>query len=185
MNKLFTLILVFTTMFAYTNAQSLNKQQKKAVKKELKSYKKSPESYVANKEKSKSEIERLKEENSDYKNEIIEKNVEIGVLKDTIAALRVKNLELQNKLEDVFAAPELGYRVQIGYYRVFDLNKYLEDPRHFMSEEIDGANRYSIGYLTDLNVARSLRNDLRKIGIKDAFVSEYNNGVRNMEFKDK
>jgi hypothetical protein len=172
-------------MFAYTNAQSLNKQQKKAVKKELKSYKKSPESYVASKEKSKSEIERLKEENSDYRSEIIEKNVEIGVLKDTIAALRVKNLELKNMMQDGLGTPELGYRVQIGYYKVFDLNKYLEDPRYFMSEEIDGANRYSIGYFTDLNVARSFRNDIRKMGIRDAFVSEYHKGVRNMEFKDK
>jgi septal ring factor EnvC (AmiA/AmiB activator) len=185
MKKIFTLVLVLTSFFAYTNAQSLTKTQKKQVKKELKSFKKSPESYVAQKERNKSEIERLKDDLKQCQDEIVMKNQEIGILKDTIAALRIRNLELTTRLEEKENPPAVGYRVQVGYYKVFDINKYLQEPRSVKSEEIDGANRYSIGYFTDLDMATSFRNDLRKMGIRDAFISEYHNGVRNMEFKDK
>lgn len=185
MKKMLLMLVVFSTIFVFADAQSLSKQEKKQIKKELKSYKKNPESYVAGKEKTKNELQDLKNEISSLKDELSLRNSEIGTLKDEIAALKIKNLELENAAKEAEQAPELGYRVQIGYYKVFDINKYLAEPKTVVSEEIDGANRYSIGYFTDLQQAVEFRNDLRKMGIKDAFVSKYHRGTRDMEFRHK
>lgn len=185
MKKLVLLLVVFSTMFVFADAQSLTKQEKKQVKKELKTYKKNPETYVAGKEKTKNELQDLRNEINSLRDQLAQRNSEIGSLKDEIAALKIKNLELENAANKAEEAPELGYRVQIGYYKVFDINKYLADPKTVVSEEIDGANRYSIGYFTDLQQAVEFRNDLRKMGIKDAFVSKYDRGVRDMQFRHK
>lgn len=185
MYKLLLPLLMFTMLFVGVDAQNLSKQEKKQVKKELKTFKKNPESYISGKEKTKNELKDLRNEVSNLKDQLAQRNSEIGSLKDEIAALKIKNLELENAASKVEEAPELGFRVQIGYYKVFDINKYLVEPKTVVSEEIDGANRYSIGYFTDLEQAVEFRNDLRKMGIKDAFVSKYNRGSRDMEFKHK
>jgi septal ring factor EnvC (AmiA/AmiB activator) len=185
MNRLILLVVMLSTLFVFADAQSLSKQEKKQVKKELKNFKKNPESYVSGKEKTKNALQDLRNEVSNLKDQIAKRNSDIESLKDEIAALKIKNLELENALTKEEEAPELGFRVQIGYYKVFDINKYLVEPKTVVSEEIDDANRYSIGYFTDLEQAVQFRNDLRKMGIKDAFVSKYNRGSRDMEFKHK
>lgn len=184
--KKFVTVLFFVIAIIFTvDAQKMSKKEKKKIKKELKQYRKNPENFVKMQESKSEEIESLSEQVAEKRNDLDQKDNLIGELNDTITALRIKNVELQNKASGT-DHPEMGYRVQIGYYKVFDLNKYLlGNPKDIYSEKVDGANRYSVGYFDNLEEARSFRNDLRKMGIKDAFVSQYQNGNRNMEFDDK
>lgn len=185
MKKIATILFLILAVSFTVDAQKLSKKEKKQIKKELKQLRKNPENYVKQKDNTNQLIEELSERVSDKTVDLSEKNNMIGALNDTITALRIKNIELENKVND-YNHPDMSYRVQIGYYKVFDLNKYLlGNPKDIYSEKVDGANRYSVGYFDNLEEARSFRNDLRKMGIKDAFVSQYENGTRNMKFDDK
>lgn len=81
-------------------------------------------------------------------------------------------------------APQSGtvYKVQIGLYKEFNINKYFAEPRFIGYEEVDGMNRYIISYFPDEEIAKSFVADVRKMGIKDAFVSKYIDGQRVYEW---
>lgn len=81
-------------------------------------------------------------------------------------------------------APQKGtvYKVQIGLYKEFNINKYFEQPRYIGYEEVDGMNRYIISYFPDEEIAKNFVKDVRKMGIKDAFVSKYIDGERVYEW---
>lgn len=185
MRKFISILFLVIAIFFTVDAQNMTKKERKKIKKELKQHRKNPENYVKMQEAKTEQIQELSERVAEKRVDLDKKNNVISELNDTITALRIKNLELQNTVNK-YDHPEMGFRVQIGYYKVFDLNKYLlENPKDIYSEKVDGANRYSIGYFDNLEEARAFRNDLRKMGIKDAFVSQYENGNRNMQFDDK
>lgn len=74
------------------------------------------------------------------------------------------------------------YKVQIGLYKEFNINKYFEEPRYIGYESVDGMNRYIIGYFPDEQIAEDFVKDVRKMGVKDAFVSKYIDGQRVYEW---
>jgi len=80
--------------------------------------------------------------------------------------------------------PEKGtiYKVQIGLYEEFNINKYFEQPRYIGYEEVDGMNRYIISFFPDEETAKKFVVDVRKMGVKDAFVSKYIDGQRVYEW---
>ena len=70
------------------------------------------------------------------------------------------------------------YSVQIG---VFSTKKYPLISKKFIPGNITATNgyfKYSLGLFSTVNEAKKLRNELRKIGFKDAFVASYVNGKR-------
>lgn len=81
-------------------------------------------------------------------------------------------------------APQSGtvYKVQIGLYKEFNINKYFAEPRFIGYEEVDGMNRYIISYFPDEEIAKNFVADVRKMGIRDAFVSKYIDGQRVYEW---
>jgi hypothetical protein len=74
------------------------------------------------------------------------------------------------------------YQVQMGYYQYLDLVSFNEKLKTIKAEEVDGAKRYVIGHFENVMDAIQFSNDIKKLGIKDAFVSQYEDGVRNMTF---
>jgi glucan-binding YG repeat protein len=85
---------------------------------------------------------------------------------------------------DMKNAPKKGtiYKVQIGLYEKFNINKYFDEPKYMGYEMVDGMNRYVVGYFNDETVAESFVKDVRKMGIKDAFVAKYVDGKRVFEW---
>jgi hypothetical protein len=75
------------------------------------------------------------------------------------------------------------YKIQLGLYKKFNINKYFEDLKYIGYEIVDGKNRYVIGYFNDEQTAQSFVKDVRKMGIKDAFVAKYVDGKRIYEKK--
>lgn len=112
------------------------------------------------------EIQRLRDEISQKDKVIQDKANEIAELKRTIPAGRV-------------------YRVQIGAFVKF---KPSADPlfaQQFMSESKDEMNRYTIGMFREEDNAELFRQDIMKMGIKDAWIVAYNDGIRDESFKPK
>lgn len=71
------------------------------------------------------------------------------------------------------------FRVQIGAYQKFKIDDRLANSeKNFSGEYVDGLNKYLIGRFRSYDLAKEFRQDIIKLGIKDAFVVGYVDGVR-------
>lgn len=186
------------------NAQELSKDEKKRLKDELKNYmgdlagyKAKMQDIRATLDSNEAEIKRLKDdvafmstkavelENkvADFDKELIKCNEENNILKGNPAP-NADPAVVKTVMAGMNNAPQKGtvYKVQIGLYKQFNINKYFDQPRYIGYEEVDGMNRYIISYFPDESVATQFVEDVRKMGIKDAFVSKYIDGVRVYEW---
>jgi len=204
MKKLFT-ILAFATFFSqFTFGQELTKAEKKRLKDELKTYEKDLAGYKAKMEdiratldSNDAEIKRLKDDlayastkQAELENKIASLDTDLKNAKDEASLLKGEHVEgadstVITKVQTAMSnAPQQGtvYKVQIGLYKEFNINKYFDQPRYIGYEEVDGMNRYIISYFPEEEVAKNFVADVRKMGIKDAFVAKYVDGVRVYEW---
>ncbi len=209
MRKIFPVLVCTIFMLQTSFAQGLSKEEKKRLKDELKGYEKDLEGYKAKMQdirttldSNDAEIKRLKDdfaysstkqaelENkvADYDHEVSRLQTENNVLKGY--APDGNDSTLVNKQTGgvstaiITNAAQKGtvYKVQIGLYKEFNINKYFEAPRFIGYEDVDGLNRYIISYFPDEEIAKDFVKDVRKMGIKDAFVSKYIDGQRVYEW---
>jgi len=179
--KIITLVLagVFTTQIA--SAQNLSKVEKKRLKKEIKRYKKDPAQYKKMKTRNKEEIAQRDETIGELTKRLDEQNDEMRALRDSFIVLSKKynNLKAKGSTE----IPEgTVYAVQIGFFKLLQLDEFNSRVRTIRAENQDGGKRYVIGYFRDLESAKQFNEEIKTIGIDDAFVSQYINGTRNREF---
>lgn len=212
MKKILSLLTFLTVLFQMSFGQTLSKEETKRLKAELKNYSKDLAGYKAKMEdirntldSNDAEIKRLKDdfvysstkqaelENrvADYDHEIVSLQKENNVLKgyapdgsDSDAVNHKGSVNQQAGTGSLAKEPATGtiYKVQIGLYKEFNINKYFEEPRFIGYEEVDGMNRYIISYFPDEDIAKDFVKDVRKMGIKDAFVSKYIDGQRVYEW---
>jgi hypothetical protein len=103
-------------------------------------------------------------------------------LADKLAALEAQYAKLKRSMPSTQVPMGIVYQVQMGYYQYLDLVSFNEKLKTIKAEEVDGAKRYVIGHFENVMDAIQFSNDIKKLGIKDAFVSQYEDGVRNMTF---
>ena len=72
----------------------------------------------------------------------------------------------------------MKYRLQIGLYEQFDITSFLEQIKVVSFEQVDGKFRYTIGNFNTEEEAEMFKEAVRRMGIKDAFVSYYLDGIR-------
>jgi hypothetical protein len=71
------------------------------------------------------------------------------------------------------------YRVQIGAYQKFKIDdKMANTESNFSGETMDNLNKYLIGRFKSYDLAQAFRRDIIKLGIRDAFVVAYQDGIR-------
>ena len=165
-------------------SQSLSKKDIKDLKKEIKTLKKDPYKY-----------KQLKD-HSGIKDIVINEQIyEISALNKEIKETHKKLEEVKSKpatapisLDDLnkntdndcgINAPGKNYRVQIGLYKSLDLTKFLDAVKFIEYERVGVNYRYSIGNFKTEAEAEAFKLEIRKMGIKDAFVSEYTSGKRD------
>ena len=204
MKKIFSFILLATVISSVAFGQELSKTEKKRLKDELKTYEKDLAGYKAKMDNIRTtldsndaEIKRLKDDlayastkQAELENKIASLDVDLKKVKDEAALLRGENVEgadseVVAKVQTAMTnKAEKGtvYKVQIGLYKQFNINKYFEQPRYIGYEEVDGMNRYIISYFPDEEIAKGFVKDVRRMGIKDAFVSKYIDGQRVYEW---
>ena len=184
--KFFSLILVLLLSVS-TQAQKLTKEQKKQLKNELKSYKKNLEGYYQQKQTS----QKATEDNT----ALVQK------LKDDLAVAEGEKAELEKRLEatnrllgeceskpaKVVDASEVPmgtvYKVQIGFYKKYDITANFAHPKFVGYEDVEGFKRYVISSFETEEEAEKLKKDLRGLGIKDAFVAKYVDKQRVFEWE--
>ncbi|MGB1248520.1 MAG: hypothetical protein ACPG4Z_06510 [Chitinophagales bacterium] len=187
-------LLIFTILLSISLVgyaqDDLSKEEKKEIKQQLKQYKKDPASFVDKIDGYEDDISTLEENLKNANEQVSEKNMELTKAGSKIEELSGQVLDLQNELEsndDCATMPEgTTYRVQIGLYEFFHLSADAQDEvRTLLLEEVNGQSRYSIGNFATVEEAVQFKLDMIQMGIDDAFVSEYVNGERNMDFDEK
>jgi|TARA_B110000977_G_scaffold161732_1_gene206840 hypothetical protein len=176
------LTLLFVISFTAAEAQSLSKKEKKALKKEIKTYKKDPQKWVSMQNSHKKEIKVLSDEVTALKAKIAADNAERLVLADKLVALEAQYAILKKSMPTTELPAGIVYQVQMGYYQYLDLVSFNDKLKTIKAEEIGGAKRYVIGHFENVMDALQFSNDIKALGINDAFVSQYKNGVRNMDY---
>ncbi|MCB0622042.1 MAG: hypothetical protein KDC43_11915 [Saprospiraceae bacterium] len=173
-------------------AQKLSKEEEKKWEKEAKKYKKNPAA-----------LKKLVEGQGEYKDQVNDleaqlasTNTQLATKDDRISSLEdeVMNLELQlsaarQSIEDMSQAPTLDdkdaipmgiiYRVQIGAY---EKDKHKLDSsmatNDMTLEQADNLQKIVLGQFRDYQKAVELRNRLKTMGVKDAWIVSYRDGVR-------
>jgi prefoldin subunit 5 len=206
LRKLLLYILLFTSILAAQNsfsgcAGSKNNADKATIKKwkkKAKDYVKNPLSLKAKEEACEKKIDELEKrvrelmkENADMRAELdncAEKcQRELRALRNKIDSLQNEYSRIQKAYETVKTAtqspveltPGLFYRVQVGAYQKFNMNRYLEHTGdNFTGESVDNLNKYLMGKFKNYELAKAFRDDIIKLGIKDAFIVAFNDGKR-------
>lgn len=179
--KIFSVITLFLFAADFATAQDLSKAEKKKLKKELKQYKKNPVTYKKAKERTKLDIDERDQIIVELTKQLDQQNVNLRKIQDSLNAISKKYRNLLASGSTKIPAGTV-YAVQIGYYELLQLEEFNSRIRTVRAEKQDGGKRYVIGYFSDLNQAKKFGEEIKIIGIDDAFVSQYVNGVRNMKF---
>jgi hypothetical protein len=185
MKRVFLGILLPLFFFASADGQILTSKEKKELKKEIKAYKKDVDSYKMMKEEYELNLQTIDDQAVTIESQKLQINRKDNTIKeqnDTIAYLRSLLAKGQPAQTDTRYFPEgTVYQVQVGVFQYFDIRAALENPKYFRTEEVDGMLRYSIGYFTDYEEAAQFKEDMRKMGLSDAFVTTYEDGQRTFE----
>lgn len=179
-------ILFLSSAFLLTsvdvNAQTISKKRKKELKKELKALKKDPAKYDKMLKKNAAEKKEMEDENTRLKTAVSYLEEQNNLLKMQIDELDARYSALLEKQSNTSLPDGIAYQVQMGYYQYLNLASFNEQMKTIKAEEVDGAKRYVVGHFLELEDAIQFRDDIKKLGIEDAFVSQYINGERNMKF---
>lgn len=182
---LVVMILLLAAGINLAEAQTISKKERKALKKEIKTYKKNPEKWVRMQKKHKEEVVDLSDEVTDLKAKLAEMEklrAEKQELADKLAALEAQYAKLKSSVPSTKLPMGTVYQVQMGYYEYLNLVSFNEKLKTIKAEDVDGKKRYVIGHFENLMDAVQFRNDIKTLGIDDAFVSQYIDGSRIMEF---
>jgi hypothetical protein len=72
----------------------------------------------------------------------------------------------------------LVYRVQVGAYERLGIANHASSDPAYNVEQQGRVKKYQLGYFRSSNDARLFRDDLRKLGLRDAFVVAFKDGRR-------
>lgn len=179
------LIILITLGFLMSNsvqAQELTKTQRKALKKEIRTYKKNPEKWVKMQNKHQSKVNELTDEIARLNGQLKSAEMEREKLAEQLKLEKLRYVELEKTIPTTELPEGTVYQVQMGFYQYLDLVSFNDKLKTVRAEEIDGKKRYVIGHFDNLLDAVQFSNDIKRIGVSDAFVTEYIDGERNMNF---
>lgn len=169
-------------------SQELSKEEYKELKKKLKSM--SPEDLLQLEEQNTEYYEQLQEKESTI-SELQAENAELMSEVDKLKQAKAEQQTEQEKSEDNYAdnyetptAKGVLFKVQIGAFKELDLREFFGNSENFSGEvEEDGTMKYTLGTFTDYWQADKFKKYLRKMGVKDAWIVAYKDGKR-VDIKD-
>jgi cell division protein FtsN len=179
------LVILVTLGFFFSNtvqAQELTKTQKRALKKEIRTYKKNPEKWVKMLNKHDTKVKELNDEIAKLNAQLKASELAAEKLAQQVKLEQLRYVELEKTIPTTKLPDGTVYQVQMGFYQYLDLVSFNDKLKTVRAEEIDGKKRYVIGHFDNLLDAVQFSNDIKRIGVTDAFVTEYIDGERNMNF---
>jgi DNA repair exonuclease SbcCD nuclease subunit len=180
----FLIILVTLGFFINQSvqAQQLTKTQKRALKKEIRTYKKNPEKWVKMQNQHQDKVKELSDEIARLNAQLKTAELTSEQLAEQLKLEQLRFVELEKTIPSTELPEGTVYQVQMGFYQYLDLVSFNDKLKTVRAEEIDGKKRYVIGHFDNLLDAVQFSNDIKRIGVSDAFVTEYIDGKRNMNF---
>lgn len=167
------------------------KQLKKEWKKKAKQYVKNPlalkareESYQKQVQDRDRQIEELQRRNRELAEQLAQLEDQLRARQYSIDSMQSEVLRLkaayeaEKKQSRLDVMPGLVFKVQIGAFRLFDMRKYAQDNPFFETEALGDINRYTVGRFRSLELAEAFQKDLKRLGIRDAWVVPFKDGVR-------
>jgi SMC interacting uncharacterized protein involved in chromosome segregation len=181
-------LFIFLGISFYSNAQTMNAEEKKQLKKQIKSYVKDPERFKKEQEammaqmaEQRDKLKDVKEEKDKIQEDLNSKEEEIASLKGEISELQQKiNVGSGSNTNNTNAQPcgSGQFKVQIGKFDKFSLNSYLDKGKCIMYENQGGTNVYTIEGFNDAREAFNMAQELRRMGLAGAFVTKFVNNQR-------
>lgn len=157
----------------------MSKEEKKAWKKKKKAM--NPLAFkqiVEEQEEIKEKINQTRQELEMLRSQLSEKD-------RRLAQLREENQQLEQQRQEVDATSRQGpdergvyFRVQVGAYERIDLSSRITQKADMKVEDEGGIKKYTIGYFNDYWEADKFKKYLQSMGIKDAWIVAYRDGVR-------
>ncbi|MFT5828473.1 MAG: hypothetical protein ACI9AB_001436, partial [Urechidicola sp.] len=201
-----SLILVCLVIIGNLSAQELSKaelneiskSEKKVLMLQIKDLKKNPEKLKQLKDNATLRdltIEQQTNEISILKNDMQSRNLYIANLSDRLNDLNLKlnshpngmgtNLNSGTYVAGDAPLDHTGskYRIQIGVFKNFNITPLFDEPKYIVHEDVNGIHRYSVGNFNSKQDAEAFKTELRRLGIKDAFVTTYIEGTRDTDIK--
>jgi chromosome segregation ATPase len=186
-----SIVILCLALFAFAGTDvhaQLSKKEKKEWKKKQK--KMDPADFKS-----------LFEENGSLKGQVSNSNSQVQLLQSKVSEKDAKIAELQEKINraemelvaqrkkyeednslDISKKTRIAkgvvFKVQIGAFRNKDLSKYLDKAESFAGESENGTQKYTLGTFTDYWEADTFKKYLREMGVKDAWIVPYKDGVR-------
>jgi len=192
-------LMIGVGMTNSVTAQKLTKAEKKAAKKEKKLWKKKAKTYAKSPLSLRDDLETANKklrECSEKNKSLQDKYADMQAQMDSVSAIlssrdselaalgrKYEKLEAayqaQKNVNDKGIVPGLVYRCQVGAYVHFDMNQHLNNTdKTFEGENKDGMNKYMMGNFRGMDNAVAFRDDIRKLGIEDAWIVPYIDGTR-------
>jgi hypothetical protein len=198
--KLFYIVLC--CIFAFTiivpevsTAQELSKKERKKIKKEAKQRAKQIKSMKpADFLKEQEEMEAVREKASTLESQVSTLQSSVSSKETEVKKLQDEVRRLENQVQEARTAAEqtknipvttsdqydegLVFRVQIGAYRNKDLEKFMTSDTMNEEKGDEGVQKYTLGNFRDYWEADTFKKYLREMGVKDAWIVPYQDGVR-------
>lgn len=187
------LALIFSGMQVFAQ---LSKQEKKEWKKKAKEYSKNPanlKDFTEAKQVADNDNTSLKGQVSTLNKQVSDKNARIAELEDQLSRVRGELTSAKAELASYKEAPAANsmdfsrgviFKVQIGAFKNKDLSKYFNNNPNFGGEAAEkGEQKFTIGIFRDYWEADKFKKYMREMGVKDAWIVPYKDGVR-VEIKD-
>lgn len=190
------LLLPLGTLYAQTPGnegayEELTKDERKKWKKVAKTYRRNPVRLKILSE----EHAYFKQQSTQLQNEVAQLEAENSRLSRTNSTLEMQVNDLQAQVQGLEAAlrdrPEpqppldtdavvmgVVFKVQIGAYQDPKISDDLVTGENLGTEKEDALQKIIVGQFREYEQAKQLRDQLRAMGVKDAWVVSYRDGVR-------
>ena len=181
------LVLIVCLMFCASFVQQAHAQLSKKEKKEWKKRQKSLpleefKRIVEESSSLKGKVSSLEGQVSSLQSRVGDKDAEINRLKSDLAAAREEASSAAagpvETVNETRTAQGVVFKVQIGAYKNMDLKKYESAGGDFAAEDADGIQKFTLGSFGDYWEADTFKKYLREMGVKDAWIVPYKDGVR-------
>jgi len=192
------LFLCLALIFSGTQVfAQLSKKEKKEWKKKAKQFAKDPaslKSLTEEKQTADNTVSTQTSKITQLQSSISDKDAKIVELEDQISKMRSELTAAKTEIAQLKATPAAPspmdfskgviFKVQVGAFKNKDLAKYFENNPNFGGEAKDGGEqRITIGIFRDYWEADTFKKYMRDMGVKDAWIVPYKDGVR-VEIKD-
>jgi cell division protein FtsN len=192
--SLIAILIIFC--MAFSVSAQLSRAEKKEMKKMAKELKRNPEqmkAMVEENESLKSSVASLNSQLENLQSQLSNKNAEIAAAKAEAQEAKAmaeaqrqranemakKAKNAQNQEPEALDESGTWFKVQVGAFENIDMSEYFKNNPNFSGEETEeGLQRITLGRFRDYWEADRFKKTLRKMGVKEAWIVPYKEGVR-------